>query len=235
MKIAGALCLILLVLSGCPMNEEDLYIDPPSNEPQIMLDTHTGVTRGTGMGEQGTITLILTVIDGWIMELAIDGPAEDPDIFQLVNNEYMLLVYITNLIDVVPDCCSSINSTDTTRAILAGIVQAAEQALAKNKAGNDWYVTPIYREDGTTLISGSATGSAQFGLETITIELRADMGYITQLALSGLPEYPAGMEALFARMINQNSVIVNNISGAQELSLAVREAAQNALSNLVLP
>ena len=235
MKIAAALCLIFLVLSGCPMNEDDLYIIIPPDEPQAMLDSHTGVTRGTGMGEQGTITVILTVIDGWIMELSIDGPAENHDLFQFVHDEYILLVYTTNLVDVVPDCCSNLNSTDITRVILAGMVQAAEHALAKNKAGNDWYVIPIYQEDGTTLIAGTAMGSAQLGLETITIELKADAGYITQLSLSGILEYPSGMEAHFKRMIAQNSVIVNNISGAQELSLAVREAAHSALQKLVTP
>ena len=221
------LSFLLLVCAGCPMilEEEDPPWIPP--EGSFNKDYHTGFTRGTGTGELGLITVTLFVKDGWIWEVFIDAPAEDPDMAWLVTEEFSYLVYQTNIVDVKPECCSSANSK-TGLAIYNGVIQAAKEALNKNMAGNGWYVTPVYKTDGITLISGTAEGE----FETFTIQLDTDQGFITQVTVTGGDE-PVGMAAYSARMIAQNSVFVDLIPDDENASLAVREAAEKALQKLV--
>ena len=138
----AAISFLLLVFTGCPviLDEEEPWELP---EAKPMTDSNNGVTQGTGMGENGTITVILTVENGWIMEITIDGPMEDTDWFNYVTEEYIFIVYTTNLVDIIPQCCSPSNSNASGRAIIEGIIQAAKNALAKNKANGPWYEAPV--------------------------------------------------------------------------------------------
>jgi uncharacterized protein with FMN-binding domain len=207
---------------------------------EAMTDSHTGVTRGTGTGGIGTVTVTLEVVDGWIMELTVHAPPgyPDPDVFDYIVDEYIFLVYTTNLVNIIPSCCSP-GATEFGMEIITVVIQAAEDALAKNKAGNAWHVTPLYKADRVTLVSGTAAGSAagsgHGGFTPLTVQLEAELGYIRQVTVSGGNETrgQAAFTAIPPRMAAQNSVVVDNVSGATETSLAIREAAGKALQALI--
>ena len=223
------ICLLLFGFAGCPMIfEDDLKPwERPGWKPVPLADTHTGITQGSGMGVTGIIVITLTMIDGWIKDIFIDPPTiEEWYLLEVVEDEYISLVLETNMIDVQP-CCGFLE-TDT----FDGVVAALAEAMDKNKRGNDWHITPIFKADGITLVSGTAAGSAQAGSRTVNVELEVEEGYISKVTISGGNITQVMVDFFEQRMKAQNDVIVDIFPGAQAVSIAVREAAQKALQDI---
>ena len=177
-----------------------------------------GVYQGQAEGAQGDIVLEITVENGDIVDVEILEEQETEHLAQPAYEdlEAQLLREQTADLDLIS------GATYTSEAYIEALQQAVDQASPESSTDGDF-------EDGTY------QGSAQGHSDQIELEVVVEAGEITEIEVLSQNETPGlgddAIEEITAKIIEEQSLEVDSISGATNSSVGTVNAVRNALDS----